>query len=126
RRALRRRRREKREQEKRNRDCVRASPPTIERRPAYAPLSRWVSEKRLELSQRPAINVAFERDDFIERLPVLDPAPRVELWFARAIETDVVVATDQTQQKPYLLLAAETSRRTAALIVLGDVIAQPI
>src|SRR5690348_6656713 len=83
-------------------------------------------QESLELHQRAPINLALEVDDRFERDPVVVPAPGVELGMVGGAQADVVVATDEAQQIPDLLLPAVAAAPLALDPVLRYFVAQPV
>src|SRR4029079_3763411 len=83
-------------------------------------------QEALELHQRASIDLALEVDHGFERHPIVVPAPRVELGMVAGAETHVVVAADEAQQVPDLLLAAVAAAPLALDPVLRNLIAQPV
>ena len=57
-----------------------------------------------QLLQRAAIDPFLEIDDMIDRIPVVDPFPLIELGRAAGIEPQAFLARGQAQQEPFLLL----------------------
>src|SRR5690349_9325236 len=80
----------------------------------------------LELHQRAPIDFALEIDHGFERHPVVVPAPRVEFGLVAGPQTDIIVATDQTEQIPDLLLAAVAAAPFALDPVMRDFVTQPL
>jgi hypothetical protein len=64
--------------------------------------------------QGPAIHLALELDDAVQRNPVLVPAPGIEFGMVRVSETDVAIPPDQAQQVPDLFLPAIDAAALAA------------
>src|SRR5690606_31890449 len=79
-----------------------------------------------QLVQRLAIDLALELDHRVERHPVVVPTPGIELRVVRGAQVDVVVATDQSQQEPDLLLPAVVAAPLAPHPVFRHVVAQPV
>src|SRR5690606_2283872 len=69
---------------------------------------------RYKFAQCAHIDAALEMHHLAHRVPVADPAPGIELRLATGSQVDRLFITDQSQQKPLLLLAD-----TLPLVVLA-------
>src|SRR5689334_2932693 len=92
---------------------------------ALPPRLRLRVQEALELEQRAAIGLALELYDRVERDPVLVPAPCIEFGMLGSAQAHVVVAPDQAQEIPDLLLAAVAAAPLALDPVLRHFVPQP-
>ena len=60
--------------------------------------------QRRQLMQRPHVHRPLEIDDFLDRLPVVHPAPAIEFGLVGEIEADAGFVGCEPQQEPALLL----------------------
>src|ERR1044071_1359170 len=98
-------------------------------RPAIEPLATRLGPRvqvALELHQRATVDFALEIDHRFERDPVVVPAPRVEFGLVAGAQAPIVVAPDQPQQVPDLLLAAVAAAPFALDPVMRDFVTQPL
>src|ERR671937_42157 len=61
--------------------------------------------ERRKLGERALIHGSLEVDDLAHRIPVVRPAPLIELGFIGPIERELRVVALQAQQEPALFLA---------------------
>src|SRR5688572_24672746 len=73
------------------------------------------------------VNVALERHDESGQLGKRDPFPGLELDLVGIgrVDVDVVVAPQETDREPFLLLAPVLAAPGLADQVVGEVVAQP-
>src|SRR5687768_4876028 len=62
----------------------------------------------------------------MERVPVIDPAPSIELRFDRTVQLYALLAAHEAQHKPYLLLTDAARQRMTSNEVPRQLVAQPI
>ena len=78
-----------------------------------------------QLFERLLVDVAFEVDDLVQRLPISYPTPGVELGLGARIEAKDILAAVHPEHEPYLLLADAEGVTVVADETLGKAIAKP-
>jgi hypothetical protein len=73
-----------------------------------------------------AVDIPFELDYLLHRVPKAYPTPIVKLWLLILVQFDPAVIAFEAEQKPFLFLA--NTKRVAVLTdeILGKSIVQPI
>ena len=88
--------------------------------------TRLGKDQRCQLLQGPLVDAPLEIDDIAHRLPVLHPAPVVELRLVTAVETKVAFVALHAQEKPALFLPDAQRLGVAADELLGQAVAEPV
>jgi hypothetical protein len=50
------------------------------------------------------IHLSFEINNFLYRVPVINPAPAIEFWYCRFAEIQRILSSSKAQQEPALPL----------------------
>src|ERR1017187_10134535 len=95
--------------------------------PAHAAEPRRLDRQQVtcQLIQGETINIALELDHGVHLDPVINPAPSIKLGMPRGAQTDITIASYQSQQKPNLLLPLITAAPFALHPVLRHLITHP-
>lgn len=79
-----------------------------------------------QLTERMTIDLALERHDFFEGIPVIHPAPTVELGLYTSIKTHSGLRSQQTQDEPFLFLANTLRIAATSDVTPRQTVAQPV
>ena len=86
---------------------------------------RGAAKHRREFLHGASIDFPLEGNHLVERVPVTDPLPVVELGYIVEVEAHGAVFIQQPQEKPFLLLADTHRLLVLAYVALRQAIAQP-
>ena len=82
-----------------------------------SPLLDIALERAQQLVQRTPVDIAFEFDDLIDRIPEAHPSPVVEFRLFGLVQFNLTVIRFESQQKPFLFLA-----NTKRVLVVANII----
>lgn len=83
-------------------------------------------DKVRQLLERIQIDLALKKDNIFNRLPIVHPAPVIELRLRRMIQANIVFRPDQPEHEPTLLLPDTRGRGVSPAQPMRQPVTQPM